>query len=130
MPDLDEFDSSAPPPAALMEPRQFKWSDKTLAPYSFARRLMWRSLFSEKDIPPDQAYSPALIFILSLTEEEARAYFHDMPALRSAFWEWMKGLSTDDYPEMVDRADEILKEAKRGEVRAAPGETDPTKKKV
>ena len=66
----------------------------------------------------DQLFSLSLIFALSVDEAQARDYLFDSKRFRADFFAWMD-TTKPDYPEIVAKANAILEEAKKAEVRVA-----------
>ena len=124
---MDHFDET-PSPAGLSPPlRSFKGLQ--LARYSYGRRLLWRSIFGDVDAAAPQIASFALIFTLSLSQDQAREWLFDVPTFKAAFARWVDDREEGDYGIVVALADEILAEAKAAEVRAAEEPGGKPKKK-
>jgi hypothetical protein len=124
---LDEFDETPSPASLTAAARNFKGI--ALAPYSYGRRLLWRSIFGNVDAAASQVASFSLIFTLSISEDIAREFLFDVPAFKVAFGKWLDEREEGDYKIAVDLADVILAEAKKAEVKAVeePGR-EPKKK--
>lgn len=114
---IDEFDQT--PPAAGLTAAARSFNGIALAPYSYGRRLLWRSLFGNVDEAADQIASLSLIFTLTRRDEAARDFLFNVPAFKTAFGRWLDERAKGDYSEALALADVILAEAKAAEVRPA-----------
>lgn len=124
----DEFDrgvgeivladaGGTPSPALLTTKHSF--GGKSLAPYSFGRRLLWRALFTSGDDAADQIYSLSLIFALSLDEPQAIDGLFNVKACKRSFYEWIEARTDAEYKLAVAEAEKILDESNKAEVRTA-----------
>lgn len=117
MADLDKFD--IPPAPALLAPAIRHFKGKPLAAYSFARRLLARDVLKPPGTPADSVWTLATVYVLTLSEDEARGALFDVSSFRSNLFKWIETLENADYKTALDLADVILEEAKSAEVRTA-----------
>ncbi len=123
----DEFDNTGTPPPSLLSGPGRSFMGKPLAPYSYARRLLWRSLFNGGMEAADQIFSLGLIFALAVTETQARDYLFDSKRFKADFMAWLD-VGKPDYKVVVALANAILEEANKTEVKAVE-DHDPLAKK-
>ena len=127
---IDEFDTETAPAPALLAGALHKFKGKPLAPYSFARRLIARDILKPPHLPVDSVWTLATVYVLTLSEEDARAALFDGSKFRGDLFKWIEALERDDYKTALDLADRILEESKAAEVRtvADPAAGLPEKK--
>lgn len=116
MAEIDQFDQ-APDPRALA-PAAHTFKGKPLAPYTFGRRLIARSVLAPSLNPADQVWPLAVIYVLSLDEPHAQAALYDVPKFQADLYRWIDSLDAGDYPDALKVAEKVLEEAKKAEVRA------------
>lgn len=128
---MDAFDT--PPSPVLLEATPHKMPDGTpLAPYSFGRRLVYKSFFESEAEPVTQMFTLALLFTLTRSESEARAMLFDNRGARDKLLKWIEETVKDpvDYPPLRKLANAIVEEAERGRVEQEPTRTDGLEKKT
>lgn len=126
---LDEFDLP-PPDAALLSPEVRTFLGKPLAPYSFGRRIVSRSVLRDAPDAADEVWTLSIIFILSLDEGQARAALYDVKTFKADLGRWIDQLTPAKYAEAVILADAILKEAKAADVNTVAEGSPDLKKKL
>ena len=112
---IDSLDD--PPPAApsLLSTRSRSFKGKDLAPYSFARRLIARTVGDRSD-PTADIWALSVVFSLTLSEKEARVLMFNAEAYRDALFKWTETLEKPDLKTARSLAEEILTEAASSEV--------------
>jgi hypothetical protein len=114
---IDQFDTEQAPDPALLAGAVHKFKGKPLAAYSFGRRLIARDILKPPHLPVDSVWTLATVYVLTLSEEDARAALFDGAKFRADLFTWIEALEKDDYRAALDLADKIIAEAKAAEVR-------------
>lgn len=112
MSEIDDFDESAAPPVDLMVGREFSFSGKPLAPYSFARKIVFQNLREKNEDPVPEFFTVALIFILMADQATVTRWIFNAKQARGEIMAWLESFDERKYSEAVNVASEILTRAK------------------
>lgn len=109
----DEFDETQAAPAAEhVVAHEFTFKGKPLAPYSFARKVIFQNLREKDDDPVPEFFTLALVFILLASKETAQAWIFDAKRCRRELLAWMEDFDPADYQPALDTVNAIIERSK------------------